>query len=87
MLAKNIVAGRVPMFTYDEDFVYQYGEYAATGVETPIYKNIKSITTSFNARAASDGKISLPLNENETVQLVAPAYGVSLAYVSGVCYS
>lgn len=85
MLAKNITAGRVPLFSYDEDFTYQYGEFSDS--ETPIYKNIKSISTHFNAPVVG-GKVSnLPLSENETLQLVAPSYGVELSYVSGVCYN
>ena len=97
MLAKNIVAGTVPMFEYDNDFNYSYGE---TGIQVsgsgPVFSNIEYIKTEYRLPVVdasiesgdNRGRVNgSGISRNETLQVVTPSYGTSLSYVAGVAYN
>ena len=80
VLAKNILAGRLPLFEYDEAFDYVFGQAAPAGVPAKISK-LKSVTTEVSISAtditASSG---YELKEDEMIQCIAPNLATVMTY-------
>lgn len=65
-LAKNILAGKVQLFDYNEDFHYDYNN-----VKSTINNNISTISTCLKARISLS---NLTLGENEIIQCFQPSF-------------
>lgn len=86
---RNILAGRVALFDYNEEFKPLYSETEAGGNIKPIYKRdsngyIGKITTSFKIERLSD--TGLILDENEVVQFRAPNFKTKTTWPAYVNY-
>lgn len=86
----NVLAGRIPLFNYSEDFKPEYTEkqypgnsYAIVYPENP--KKIKKITSDFIVKYNTDFK-PITLNENEIVQFSFPNLKTTLTYPAYVNY-
>ena len=85
---KNILAGRLPLFKYDDRFNLEYYQSGNT-----YYDNIKSLSTSLgltvsNISAGSDKiDFNYTLRKNEMIQFVSPVYNTSVTYSYGVKYT
>lgn len=79
MLAKNILAGKVRLFEYDDDFDVDFGMSNVSGGSEHKAANIYKIETSVTIPSASykDGYI---LKENEVVQLIAQNLSTKITY-------
>ena len=66
-LAKNILAGKVQLFDYNEDFHYDYNN-----VKSTINNNISTISTCFNEIISN--MIYLTLEKNEVIQVFQPSF-------------
>ena len=86
---RNILAGRVALFDYNEEFKPLYSEAKAGDNIKPIYKRennsyIGKITTSFKIESLSN--TGLTLNENEVVQFRAPNFKTKTTWPAYVNY-
>ncbi len=83
MLAKNILAGRLPLFEYDTDFDYDFGQSKPSTVTTGSHKvdKIKRIKTETTVPAASvTGSTGYKVRKNEVIQLIAPNVASKITY-------
>lgn len=91
LVLNNVLAGRIPLFNYSEDFKPEYTEkeYPGTGYATvyPTGQNIgiKEITSNFNIKYKEDFK-PVTLNENEIVQFSFPNLKTTITYPAYVNY-
>lgn len=85
VVAKNVLAGKISLFLYDDRFDWQFGQ---TAVNT--YDNVSAITTSLiipvSENIASNNKFSYTMDKNEVIQLIAPTLSTKLIYPAGVYY-
>lgn len=86
VIAKNILAGKLSLFLYDNRFDWQFGQ---TDITT--YDNITAITTTLAipttaATHVSGGTFSYTLDKNEVIQLISPTLSTSIIYPAGVYY-
>jgi len=95
ILAKNILAGRLPLFDYDTSFEYDFGQSAVkykknthgtsswvdvTATEIPQLESVStSLTIPFELSAAS-GKFDYTLNDDEIIQCIAPSLQSPITY-------
>ena len=90
VLAKNILAGKLPAFNYDYDFEYSYGQtnYKPAGsssVVGPKEDNIKTLATEVTIGPSleiGDGpkKYKYKLRANEVIQCIAPNLSSIITY-------
>lgn len=84
LLAKNILAGRYPLFNYDESFNYDFGQEIIAGESDMVFDNVKSFTSTPQITISTSDYI---LQKNEYVQFVFPSYINSDAtYSYGIPY-
>lgn len=94
LVTKNILAGRVPLFDYIDNFDFEFGqgEVRLTDVGFPdnedfIHENIKTITTEVTIPNASvTGSTGYTLKDNEYVQAIAPSLATEIIYPAFVNY-
>lgn len=67
IVAKNILAGRVELFNYDEAFNYGFGETSGS-----VTDDIESFTS--RTRIGSVGTSGYELKSNEVIELISPSY-------------
>lgn len=86
LVAKNILAGRLCLFDFDENFDYQYGQ-----TNCNVYTDINSIKTrlQLNPQSSSAGvnTYKYTLKENEFVEIIYPKYYSTRTYGSYVLYN
>lgn len=87
ILAKNILAGRMPLFDYDTEFSYDFGQSAVQSGTAQITSDkiheIKSVTTELNLPVASHmtgTEFEYDIGDNEIIQLIAPSLSSPLTY-------
>ena len=90
LVLNNVLAGRIPLFNYSEDFKPEYTEKQYPGNEYAIVypegqKKIKEITSNFTIKYDADFR-SVTLNENEIVQFSFPNLKTILTYPAYVNY-
>ena len=90
LVLNNVLAGRIPLFNYSEDFKPEYTEKQYPGNEYDIVypegqKKIKEITSDFTIKYDADFK-PVTLNENEIVQFSFPNLKTILTYPAYVNY-
>ena len=90
LVLNNVLAGRIPLFNYSEDFKPEYTEKQYPGNEYAIVypegqKKIKEITSDFSIKYDADFK-PVTLNENEIVQFSFPNLKTILTYPAYVNY-
>lgn len=85
LLAKNILAGRVSLFDYYDDFEFEFYQEVRTGV-SPIIKNLKSVSTSIPISKTSLAS-GYMLQENEVIQLIGPNLTTKITYPSYVNFN
>ncbi len=78
---KNILAGRIELFNYDNDFRTELGEGSYEGYNT--FVDIKAIETSCN-KVPNNGKVSLL--SNEVIKLRAPNFKTVESFAAYVNY-
>lgn len=86
LVAKNILAGRLCLFDFDENFDYQYGQ-----TDCKVYSNISQIVTELaltSSKGDSEGNFTYDytLKENEYVEIIYPRYYSEKTYGSYVLY-
>lgn len=84
LLAKNILAGRISLFDYYDDFSFDFYQSKIDGTG-PIIDKLASITTEVVIPSATIGEISgindgYKLKENEVVQLIGPNLTTKITY-------
>lgn len=80
--SKNILAGRISAFEYDDDFDYASNENILAKVE-----KIKAITTNCNLNAFKKGETTkYTLKSNESIQFIAPNLITKTTYPYGINY-
>lgn len=79
MLAKNVLAGKVRLFEYDDDFDVEFGMSNISGTNEHKASNIYKIETSVTIPKSSyeDG---YTLKENEVIQLIAQNLNTKITY-------
>lgn len=90
LVLNNVLAGRIPLFNYSEDFKPEYTEKQYPGNEYAIVypegqKKIKEITSDFSIKYGADFQ-PVTLNENEIVQFSFPNLKTILTYPAYVNY-
>lgn len=76
-LAKNILSGKISLFSFDNRFVNTYGQSSST-----IHEKLISASTEVEIPTSIDYTI----RENEVVQLIAPSYITDISYPAYVNY-
>ena len=85
LVLKNILAGRVPLFNYDENFEPSFAEAATVSGGTtirPIQESIVSLESSFTPNVAS----GITLTENEVIRFRAPSFKTLKTYPAYINY-
>ena len=90
LVLNNVLAGRIPLFNYSEDFKPEYTEKQYPGNEYAIVypegqKKIKEITSDFSIKYDADFQ-PVTLNENEIVQFSFPNLKTIHTYPAYVNY-
>lgn len=85
VLAKNILAGRIPLFDYDEDFQYDFGMSNLSGKTACKIKGIYEMDTETVIKKDTEGNIpgyasGYTLRENEVIQFIAPNMSSKITY-------
>lgn len=100
ILARNILAGRVSLFDYDDDFGYEFGQSqyykdedeaddsSSTNIPMKI-DSLKSIESGVNITLSpnSTNPAEYLLQENEVVQVVAPSLITEVTYTAYTYYN
>lgn len=79
MVARNVLAGKISLFEYDNDFNYQYGQ---TEVEKT--ENMYSIFPQLEIKNSAFKNNFYKLKKNQAVQLLAPNFTDSMTATVGV---
>lgn len=84
---KNILAGRVPLYKYNEDFNLNYNQSNNTYIQ-PIKSITSNLELSVKGLSTAETEISFnyTLRKNEMVQFLSPIYNTSVTYSFGVKY-
>lgn len=89
MIARNILAGKLSIYSYDTRFNYIYGQ-----TDSQIDENILSVDPQLvikNGAFTGNNGDSTPkyytLNDNQVVQLFSPNYAIDFTAVAGVNYN
>jgi len=90
LVLNNVLAGRIPLLAYNDDFAYSYNINT-----TAIYPNVVNpayiidhLTSAFTPKFSGEGAITLPLElkQNELIQFRAPNFRTSKTYSAYVWY-
>lgn len=85
VVGKNILAGKISLFEYDETFDYDFGQ-----TEAVKYPSVMTITTEANIPSltidSSNDTETYELQGNEAVQFICPNYITDMTYPVGVKY-
>ena len=84
VVAKNVLAGKLSLFLYDDRFDWQFGQ---TDVST--YDNINALSTVLGLPVSpntSGGNFDYTLKENEVIQFITPTLNTTTIYPAGVYY-
>ena len=89
IIAKNVLAGKLGLFLYDNRFEWRFGQTDCNTMD-----NIVTIDTDLNIPMAnnivtgedSSKYFEYELKDNETIQLVAPSLSTNTIYPAGVYY-
>lgn len=74
LIVRNILAGRVPLFNYYEDFQPEFSEKAPTGKE-PVIENIEKLTSEAKISTSEiSAQNPVTLLDNEVIQFSAPNF-------------
>lgn len=81
VLTKNILAGRVALFDYNDDFIFEFGQekYLDSNNTDYIHNNIKTMSTEVKILNSSL-KTGYELRDNEYIQVIAPSLVTEIAY-------
>ena len=86
-IAKNVLAGRVPLWNYDARFDYEFGQKQVLNSGTPlpmVVEKLKSVTTSANIQVS---EVPYTLKKNEVIQLISPSVITDVTYGAYVLVS
>lgn len=84
VIAKNVLAGKISLFLYDERFDWRFGQ---TDIES--YDNIEKMTTALvvnPANSSTGTTFNYTLRKNEVFQLISPNLTTTTIYPAGVYY-
>ena len=85
ILARNVLAGRVALFDYDEDFNYDFGQ-TYTEKLTGLAKISTEAKISLPAGASEGKDYGYKLLDNEVIQVIAPSLVPEIQYVAYTLY-
>lgn len=90
IITKNILNGKAPLFKFNADFDYDFGQLSVAGSDL-IYKNLTKLDTNLiidTTKKSLTGGYSLEttLGENQVIQIMAPNLTVERPFVAGVYY-
>ena len=95
ILAKNILAGRLPLFDYDTSFEYEFGQSVAaykkkaaggsswddvTASEIPLIKSVATAVDVPFVVEQGSGKFEYTLKDDEIIQCIAPSLQSPMTY-------
>lgn len=89
IVVKNITAGNISLFSYNNDFEYSYGQSISNNASTsghyqtlnsPLYNNVMKIGTEAIINHVDFYSQPYELKDNEVVQLLAPNLTTELTY-------
>ena len=86
MLAKNILAGRISLFSYNKDFEYDYSQSNAVKFGGDLEdedSKIKYISTKLEIPTTVS---NYKLKENEVIQFIAPSFNTFITYPAYINY-
>lgn len=86
LAAKNVIAGRLCLFNFDDNFNYRYGQIDGSVLED--FDSLVSLLT-INSEGGSEGawEYNYTLNDNEFVEIYYPNYYSDKTYGSYVLYN
>jgi len=82
MAAKNVMAGRLCLFNFDDSFDYKLGQ-----KDCEIYPDIVSVKTKLTIKSLGGNSYDYTLDENEVVEILYPNYYSDITYGSYVLYN
>lgn len=88
LFAKNVVAGRVPLLKYDEDFGGSFDQAQFSGYDL-IYGEspaIGKIETNLQITSLPTAQASYSPVENESIQMIAPSFKTDVTYPAYINY-
>ena len=83
LISKNVLNGNVPLFEYDNDFKFEFGQ-KSLGANGPVAYDVKTLETDAGITLAN--ATNYTLNPNEFIQLVAPNLVTKTTYPVNVLY-
>ena len=88
LIARNILAGKVPLFKYDESFKPEITESPYNNYENMVYGPVKRIEPKCQIEVMGNGTIAPPitLKANELIQFRAPNFKTTYTYPAYVNY-
>lgn len=89
ILAKNVLAGRIPLFNQDNRFNYEFGmgKYTRSGnVVGPVLENVESFTSSTTIALGHDSTNPYELKNNELIQVILPKLVDEVEYGTYINY-
>lgn len=87
-LARNILAGRLELFDYDNDFDYDFGQTSTDIQDGPKYEHLAKASTEVEIKEekyAGESK-QYELRENEVLQCIAPNLSTKVTYPAYVYF-
>lgn len=86
LAAKNVIAGRLCLFNFDDNFNYRYGQ-----IDGSVFEDFDSLISllTINSEGGSEGawEYDYTLNDNEFVEIYYPNYYSDKTYGSYVLYN
>ena len=76
LVAKNVLAGRVCLFEFDDEFIYDYGQ-----TDGSIYENISSIETELPINLTTDSKTNYKTEEIKKTENEVLSTGTNVSYI------
>lgn len=87
MVAKNVLAGRIPLFEYDESFEPSLNESKCEGYDLFYPAEDSACITRIDAAWEPNfDKKDYPLQKNQVVQFRAPSFKTTITYPAYVNY-
>lgn len=84
VVAKNVLAGRIPLFGYDESFYFDFGQATEN---SPVSSGLESMSSAFVREGGFKAKAEYVLKANEVLQFIRPSISDVLTYTAYVYYS
>jgi len=82
LLAKNVLAGKVELFDYNELFDYDFGQEKLVGSgDEMLYKGVEKVTSEVTINPTHDG---YTLKQNEVAQFIMPSLITDITYPYGI---